>query len=767
MALDLYTSEIYNFLRSVTIKHSFIANRIKDQTMLNNGLAYLNDEDNPYYLNMCGEYSPYNTLMYVNSVETGQQVLFSKNLSNTNPTTLERYRLPSIKLDDLCMQYPTQKHLAESIIYPVDSIDFAIEAEDFTILKYDQSLLQKNELPSMLQCMIDTVTEFKNIWYVEAFLYADTYPMLLWSSLWQILFLNLYLQRIKNIRTPEVHVEHIWNYLTSNGLKDYRTVLSINQQYWLYKNIDYLTRNRGKNSNLQLLSDNLLNTYNVVLKQKSIMLNYGDGIENPLAIPEIISEDVNANTPPLENTASSYESIASIIRREVDNNLRQTGTLDDIQNTDDFFSKNTSTYHPTRIIEIDKKTMWLEYQSLYTRFIIQNYIYKYSKGCLDYNIRFSFNNSTNSKTLDVGKALALFNYCIHIELNLSNPESLDALIDMRIPSSMAADTIFKDCLNITNAKMTYNGIKYTYIERMLPELLNMNSSMSHQSPFDAMKYLDSKFQIIYNTSIYQRSLSDGLLNEAIEHTYQPYLLTGSLPINLVPGYATYREWFEEDPDLVNLTNSLKGNTQIESEEFISDLADIIFPSSIDRDIVNNGNVLDSKYLKLKELFVSLCSYTVGFLETTKDSYLNVPLHGKYVDSSSDIDNEMNIVRNTDIGVGARIFNTIPIDDMSYLDGSVTVRSCVTIENATPTVNCFNDVNSQVTNVITPSEIKVTGEGMTNYSMHVSFSNILAHSAVPTGATGVKWYIEHSNEILNDYALNTNMSDDDINTIVDI
>lgn len=723
MALDLYTAEIYNFLRSITIKHSFIANRIKEQTMLNNKLVYLSDTDNPYYLNMCGEYSPYNTPMYVNSVETGQSVLFSKNLLNTNPATYERYRLPSTKLDNLCTQYPSQKHLAESIIYPVESIDIAIEAEDFTILKYDSSLLQRNELPSMLQCLMDTVELFKNTWYVEAFLYADTYPVVLWSSMWQVIFFKLYLQRIKNIRTPEVHIEHIWQYLTSKGLKDYRDVLNINQQYWLYKNIDFLNRNRGKNNNLSILSDNLLNTYNVVLRQKSVMLNYTDGISAPLPIPEIISEDVNANTPPLENTDVIYETIESILQREVNNNLRQSNDIDILNQANDKFCNNTSTYHPTRIIEIDKKIMWLEYQSLYTRFIIQNYIYKYSKGYLVYPIQFNFNNSTVSKTLKLGEAIALLNYCIYIEYNANSQIGLESLDTLPIPTSMIVDTVFIDCLNIENITMNYDGLDYTYVENILPKLLNMDPSIVYTSPYKAMEYLEEKFQILYDTSIYQRSLADGLLNAAIEQVYKPYLLQGKLDVSFVQNYTTYKEWFEEDPDLLNLTNILKNSTTIELETFVALLVDSIFPSNM-FDIVNKTNILDSKYLKLKELFVSLCSYTVGFLETKKDSYLNITLHNRYMNVSTEYTNETVIPNGLECDASLVLSTITEIENSSYLDSDVTIQSELELETPIVITDSISTVESSTIITIPNIYPVITETVIPGYTLEPAFATIL-------------------------------------------
>jgi hypothetical protein len=101
---------------------------------------------------------------------------------------------------------------------------------------------------------------FRVRWDVREFSYEEYYPITQWAALWATLPVVIIGQRVANLKTSSTHSSHIWEYLTSNGLGDYRSVLTRDQELFLYKNIQYIIKNRGKDGTLSILADHLLNT---------------------------------------------------------------------------------------------------------------------------------------------------------------------------------------------------------------------------------------------------------------------------------------------------------------------------------------------------------------------------------------------------------------------------------------------------------------------------------------------------------------------------
>src|SRR5574344_2736823 len=95
--IESYRSEIFNFLRTVTIKFEPFAYLMGQDYMDIYGIDDPHAAWNPYYIHLTGEYTDSEkadtaNLMYVWTIETEipEKVLFDKNLVNTNPKTAAR-----------------------------------------------------------------------------------------------------------------------------------------------------------------------------------------------------------------------------------------------------------------------------------------------------------------------------------------------------------------------------------------------------------------------------------------------------------------------------------------------------------------------------------------------------------------------------------------------------------------------------------------------------------------------------------------------------
>ena len=99
--LDLYRREIFNFLRTVTIKFEPFAYLMGESYMNAHGLTNPHGKWNPYYIHLAGEYTAEELasgdVMHVYTVEheLPEDVIFSKDLKITNPKTAALYKIPN------------------------------------------------------------------------------------------------------------------------------------------------------------------------------------------------------------------------------------------------------------------------------------------------------------------------------------------------------------------------------------------------------------------------------------------------------------------------------------------------------------------------------------------------------------------------------------------------------------------------------------------------------------------------------------------------
>ena len=284
----------------------------------------------------------FDEMMYVTSLDTGEEIPFTlENLHgefakargwsehSVHTKTLSAYKVPGRYFDLLCERYPNQVDLIKAIVYPTPAREYtaqelatiaAIEsgkriaadgteisidddliaimkaslpslsrrrrekivaAKNFDILSYDDSLLEENERIEMVMHMKTFLDVVKKRWDIADFCYEDNYPQVLWSVVWSLLPLILVAKRYADIKTPFVHSTHLWDYLTSNGLEEYKGYLNTTQALFLYKNITYLKKHRGKQLVMNILIDNLLNEFNLDITAKTVVLDTSLTLKDP------------------------------------------------------------------------------------------------------------------------------------------------------------------------------------------------------------------------------------------------------------------------------------------------------------------------------------------------------------------------------------------------------------------------------------------------------------------------------------------------------
>ena len=406
---NVYRKEVINFLQTVSIKFSLFA-ELSRITALNNGIIIENDTENPYYLNLCGLYSSIDKPIYINTVETNEQVVLSKETLEEYPKTASIYRIPNKEYETLILNNQQKQGLIKSIIYPAKDLDTVISARDLTILSYDSSLLETNERESLILAMTKFLDYVYNRWYVKDFNYEPAYAITFMGMLYSILPSVLLTQRIQNLRTSQVHSMHVWEYLDSKGLGQYKSILNQKQSLFLYRNIDYIYKNKGKKTNIEILAENLLRDLHVTLVGKTILQEtetYGDEC---VSVPEFLSDSVVQRGNIEQIDEDQKESMADMLYRMYSEGYYPDYSVADSVKMTEKFGLTELNSIPTRLLEFEKNIIDNKYLCFLTEFLIDSLMYKWSKGKISFKIDFIDTNTRNEISLSVGDTILLLEY---------------------------------------------------------------------------------------------------------------------------------------------------------------------------------------------------------------------------------------------------------------------------------------------------------------------------------------------------------------------
>lgn len=314
--LKNYIDQNFKLIQTATIKFN-------DQALLiNEGLAakYGKEIIDPYvpaswkyYLNISGQYHPTDTIMRVVSIDTLQEIDFTKENLEIHTSTAEAYRFGTRHYYSLIGQYPTQLLLIHGILYPTD-LQTALEAEDGTIVSYQKDLVEENEL-SLIQDLQSYIQRLIDRWYNKQFNFGlPLYFATFFASLVGKLVSKLLNLRLNRIHTYEAHSFHVRMYLAShNGLDRYLPYLTLKQSLFLYRNIRYIERNAGVSEQLTVLIDRLLTERGIPIGE--YLIKQTDTFENYYPVPaaefKLLNTKVNANL-------DQEHSLEDLFTREMD-----------------------------------------------------------------------------------------------------------------------------------------------------------------------------------------------------------------------------------------------------------------------------------------------------------------------------------------------------------------------------------------------------------------------------------------------------------------
>ena len=268
---DIYRRKVLDLAKTLVVKSSASADAINTELR---HLGHSINENDPqswkYFLHLAGEYHSTDVQMTIKSLDTLEDIPFTKNSLQHHLATSREYRQYGSYYRALVARFPEQEDLIKGILNPVD-MDVAIAAEDGQILYYDSTLVESNEenlIPRLeMWCKV-----YSRRWLVRAYALVDNlYVPAHLANMYMLIPAVVMNIRLANCHTNYAHSYHIREYLASHQKLDWAVdYMTKKQMLWLYREIRFIERNAGKQTTFRTLIDNVLTERNLPLAEWSM-----------------------------------------------------------------------------------------------------------------------------------------------------------------------------------------------------------------------------------------------------------------------------------------------------------------------------------------------------------------------------------------------------------------------------------------------------------------------------------------------------------------
>lgn len=141
----IFVSQVMTLAKTMVVKSEVAAETI-NRELQSFGESLSSDPHTwKYYMNLAGLYHPTDTVMTVTSMDTLEEIEFTRDNLKIFRATASAYAYGSRYYRDLVARYPTQETLILGILNPID-INKALGAQDGDILYYDTTLVESQKL---------------------------------------------------------------------------------------------------------------------------------------------------------------------------------------------------------------------------------------------------------------------------------------------------------------------------------------------------------------------------------------------------------------------------------------------------------------------------------------------------------------------------------------------------------------------------------------------------------------------------------------------
>lgn len=605
---QIYRSHVFQLAETLVVKSSMMA-RAVNLGLYDQGLSIPTDQTQwKYYLHLNGTYHSTDKTMYVISIDTMDEIAFTKDNLVIHRATRNAYSFGTEYYKELVEKYPQQISLILGILNPID-LTTAIDAEDGSILYHDLTLIETNEynvIPLLEDWIKKTMSRWMNIGYgpvnqgtfytaTDPY-YAPAYWALLFNSIPDVVF-NI---RLDNCKTRYAHSFHIRQYLASNGKLDiFMDALNKKQSLFLYRNLKYIHKHAGKQKTFNLLLENILTEAGIPLAAHELTHNLEFMPSDLTPGVDLISTPLNMRNV-FPNT--SVVSLEALMYKENNNAPGNYGVYENaVAITKTGFKNNRINKIPTKVLESAVVDFTGSGPFTLTETLINHWLYFSQTNRYTAFIPFSHPVTGDSFSLNAKDAFCLFIYALNKSYSneMEYIPSVEAINVRKISYATFAEL---------RALSTSKYIDDSYINDTLADLLPIGQYISVESFHEACVDIQRRMVIHRRTwANFEHKDSRGQAEAICMHLYPTYRYS-------LATEQYYDDWLgSRSMDFSDLT-----------EYDFEILAGELLRSATGFNVTTSGGLKDIQRTLLK-LMERLTSYNVQYVSTINTSpYKPVP-----------------------------------------------------------------------------------------------------------------------------------------------
>lgn len=408
---NAYLTDVFRFARTMVVKIESLA--LHDNMVLrsHNFEVGLDKSTWRYYMNLNGDYHVTDEIMTIESIDTGEIIEFTKQNLLTHISTFKEYSRGGYEFNRLVERYQGQADLIRGILAPIP-YSVTIEAEDYKILKYNDSLVLWNEdqLIPKLQSTINSIVPqlFSHEYRYTDDLFLGFNVGLLTACIIEAICVI----RHEAIGERTAHDFYIWSHIDSFGdFSKYKASLSNYQIMWLYRNIAWIVNNPGAQYTFDLLKENLLTRGGIPLARYDMIASTESQVEDLTPTPLYRRLQINL----LEDygRAASFIDTKKMITKQTPmakSNYEESNIW-----YDDALKKGTFSLHselPTKVLESSMTDSTNRHADTKMSVVFNNWIYLTAKGFYKGRILVTDPKTGRQTRLAVGDAFYIWQHLI-------------------------------------------------------------------------------------------------------------------------------------------------------------------------------------------------------------------------------------------------------------------------------------------------------------------------------------------------------------------
>lgn len=268
---DQYLKDSINLTKSITVVNEKEARLYNEYVQLkypDHAIDLSNKETWRYYKHLSAQPHPVDLPVTLTSIDNGDTITLTPSSLLLHRITHRELLKYDLLYDELVKRYPEQELYIKTVIAtsPKQSISTIINSPDFTIVSYNDRLIEENE-GDIVDHLQHRINNYKVNKLIQHYAVVDNlFIASLYHTLYHFIFTSLLAIRLSNAKTLKAHSYHILNYLASHHYLDiHYNSLSRKQALFLYRNLLYLNNHSGQDNIFRLLIDRLFTERNITV----------------------------------------------------------------------------------------------------------------------------------------------------------------------------------------------------------------------------------------------------------------------------------------------------------------------------------------------------------------------------------------------------------------------------------------------------------------------------------------------------------------------